>query len=56
MPSPKAKTLSNHWITLHQEGIPAGFKPLLVMDVWEDAFMRDVEQRLREEAAVRPAA
>jgi Fe-Mn family superoxide dismutase len=33
--------LSNHWITLHQEGIPAGFKPLLVMDVWEHAYMRD---------------
>ena len=33
--------LSNHWITLDQEGIPAGFKPLLVMDVWEHAFMRD---------------
>jgi Fe-Mn family superoxide dismutase len=33
--------LTNHWISLHQEGIPAGFKPLLVMDVWEHAFMRD---------------
>jgi superoxide dismutase, Fe-Mn family len=33
--------LSNHWITLHQHGVPAGFKPLLVMDVWEHAFMRD---------------
>jgi Fe-Mn family superoxide dismutase len=33
--------LSNHWITLHQNGHPAGFKPLLVMDVWEHAFMLD---------------
>jgi Fe-Mn family superoxide dismutase len=33
--------LSNHWISLHQTGVPAGFKPLLVMDVWEHAFMRD---------------
>ena len=33
--------LTNQWITLHQDGIPAGFKPLLVMDVWEHAFMRD---------------
>jgi Fe-Mn family superoxide dismutase len=38
---PMTDRLSNHWITLHQEGIPAGFKPLLVMDVWEHAFMRD---------------
>jgi Fe-Mn family superoxide dismutase len=74
---PATGLLSNQWITLHQDGIPAGFKPLLVMDVWEHAFMRDykatekkkyieaffrnvdwaiVERRLREEAAVRPAA
>ncbi len=33
--------LSNHWITLHQEGSPVGFKPILVMDVWEHAFMVD---------------
>jgi Fe-Mn family superoxide dismutase len=38
---PMTDRLSNHWVTLHQEGIPAGFKPLLVMDVWEHAFMRD---------------
>jgi len=74
---PVTDRLSNHWISLHQEGIPAGFKPLLVMDVWEHAFMRDyqatdkkkyieaffrnvdwaiVERRLRDQAAVRPAA
>src|SRR2546422_6333095 len=35
---PMTDRLSNHWITLHQEGIPAGFKPLLLMDVWEHAF------------------
>lgn len=33
--------LSNHWITLHQDGIPAGYKPLLIMDVWEHAFLLD---------------
>lgn len=33
--------LTNHWVTLHQDGVPASFKPLLVMDVWEHAFMRD---------------
>jgi Fe-Mn family superoxide dismutase len=74
---PATDRLTNHWITLHQDGVPAGFKPLLVMDVWEHAFMRDykatergkyiaaffrnvdwqmVERRLREEAAIRPAA
>src|SRR5262245_47797031 len=38
---PATQRLSNHWVTLHQDGVPAGFKPLLVMDVWEHAFMRD---------------
>jgi Fe-Mn family superoxide dismutase len=38
---PTTDRLSNYWVTLHQEGVPAGFKPLLVMDVWEHAFMRD---------------
>src|ERR671922_234445 len=74
---PATERLTNHWISLHQDGVPAGFKPLLVMDVWEHAFMRDykvtdkakyveaffrnidwqvVDRRLREQAAVRPAA
>lgn len=35
------RQLTNHWVTLHQDGVPAGFKPLLVVDVWEHAFMRD---------------
>ena len=35
------RRLTNHWVSLHQDGVPAGFKPLLVMDVWEHAFMRD---------------
>ncbi len=30
--------LSNHWIGLHEEGHPAGFVPILVMDVWEHAW------------------
>jgi Fe-Mn family superoxide dismutase len=33
--------LSNHWITLHQDGHPAGGTPILVMDVWEHAFLLD---------------
>jgi Fe-Mn family superoxide dismutase len=38
---PVTDRLTNHWVTLHQEGVPVSFKPLLVMDVWEHAFMRD---------------
>jgi Fe-Mn family superoxide dismutase len=38
---PVTKTLSNHWITLHEEGNIAGFAPILVMDVWEHAFLLD---------------
>jgi len=74
---PVTHRLTNHWVTLHQDGVPASFKPLLVMDVWEHAFMRDykatekgryidaflrnvdwrnVEQRLVEPMAIRPAA
>jgi Fe-Mn family superoxide dismutase len=35
---PLTQRLSNHWITLHQDGHPAGFTPILAMDVWEHAF------------------
>jgi len=74
---PATSRVTNHWVTLHHVGVPAGLKPLLAMDVWEHAFMRDyaatergryidaffrnvawpvIERRLRELAAVRPAA
>jgi Fe-Mn family superoxide dismutase len=33
--------LSNHWITLHETGNVAGFHPILVMDVWEHAYLLD---------------
>jgi Fe-Mn family superoxide dismutase len=33
--------ISNHWVELHQTGNVAGFVPLLVMDVWEHAFLLD---------------
>lgn len=39
--NPENGWLSNHWITLHEEGNPAGFRPVLVMDVWEHAFVGD---------------
>jgi Fe-Mn family superoxide dismutase len=38
---PKAGLVSNHWIELHETGNIAGFVPLLVMDVWEHAFLLD---------------
>jgi Fe-Mn family superoxide dismutase len=38
---PVTRRLTNHWVTLHEIGVPASFKPILVMDVWEHAFMRD---------------
>jgi Fe-Mn family superoxide dismutase len=38
---PATGRLSNQWITLHEQGIPAGFAPILVMDAWEHAFLLD---------------
>jgi len=33
--------LSNHWVSLHEQGQVAGFIPILVMDVWEHAYLLD---------------
>jgi Fe-Mn family superoxide dismutase len=38
---PTTGLLSNHWITLHNDGAPAGYRPVLVMDAWEHAFVPD---------------
>jgi Fe-Mn family superoxide dismutase len=38
---PKTGRISNHWITLHQDGNVAGYEPIVVMDAWEHAFMLD---------------
>jgi superoxide dismutase, Fe-Mn family len=38
---PATGELSNHWISLHEEGNVAGYTPILVMDVWEHAFIKD---------------
>ncbi len=40
--------LLNQWIELHQMGNVAGFNPILVMDVWEHAFMLDYKPAERE--------
>ena len=39
--NPSNGRLSNHWITLHETGNVAGFSPILVMDVWEHAYLLD---------------
>ena len=39
--NPSNGRLSNHWISLHETGNVAGFNPILVMDVWEHAFILD---------------
>jgi Fe-Mn family superoxide dismutase len=35
------KKLTNHFVAEHQNGHIAGFKPILVMDIWEHAYMVD---------------
>lgn len=38
---PRTLALTNVWIASHEDGHPAGCVPLLVMDVWEHAYMVD---------------
>ena len=38
---PATGGVSNHWVELHETGNVAGFVPLLVMDVWEHAYLLD---------------
>lgn len=38
---PSTGWLSNHFVMLHENNVPAGYRPVLVMDGWEHAFMRD---------------
>jgi Fe-Mn family superoxide dismutase len=38
---PVRNRLSNHWTSLREIGNVAGFTPVLVMDVWEHAFLLD---------------
>ncbi len=39
--NPETRRISNHWIELHNSGHPPGFKPIVVMDCWEHAFVPD---------------
>jgi Fe-Mn family superoxide dismutase len=38
---PSTGWLSNHFVTLHENIVPVGYRPVVVMDGWEHAFMRD---------------
>ncbi|MEQ1603563.1 MAG: Fe-Mn family superoxide dismutase [Pyrinomonadaceae bacterium] len=38
---PSNGAISNHWINLHETGNVAGYVPVLIMDVWEHAFIKD---------------
>jgi Fe-Mn family superoxide dismutase len=38
---PTTGWLSNHFVMLHENNVPAGYRPIVVMDGWEHAFMRD---------------
>lgn len=38
---PTTKRLTNNFVAEHQNGNIAGYKPILVMDVWEHAYMVD---------------
>jgi len=38
---PHTGRLENNWVTLHEDGNFAGFRPVLVIDVWEHAFTVD---------------
>jgi superoxide dismutase, Fe-Mn family len=37
----KIGQITNHWISDHENGHIAGFVPIVVMDVWEHAFIKD---------------
>jgi Fe-Mn family superoxide dismutase len=47
--NPSNGRVSNHWITLHEHGNVAGFIPLLILDVWEHAYILDYKPSERAE-------
>jgi superoxide dismutase, Fe-Mn family len=38
---PTTGWLGNRWVTLHQDGNIAGYRPVLVLDIWEHAWTVD---------------
>lgn len=48
---PWSGDFSNHWVELHQNGNVAGYIPILVMDVWEHAWIFDYKSSERPKYA-----
>lgn len=38
---PTTGKLNNFWVSLHEDGHPAGYRPILVIDIWEHAWSVD---------------
>jgi Fe-Mn family superoxide dismutase len=38
---PASKSIRNSWVTLHEDGNLPGYRPIVVMDAWEHAFVPD---------------
>lgn len=45
---PSKGTISNHWISLHGLESLGNLKPVLVMDIWEHAFLLDYQPSEKE--------
>lgn len=45
---PVTGQLSNHWVSSHEVGNVAGYNPVLVMDLWEHAFLLDYAPAQRD--------